>query len=249
MTAAVLAGLALVVLAVLAVALGRRHRRGATVAGAPASPGRRILFPFDGEALSEAALDAALRIARAEGATLVPAYLARVPMKLPMSTELPYACDVAVPLLEAIEQRATAAGVPVEGRIERGRTNRHAVRELMEHERFDRLVVAAATAGTDGFSAADVAWLLENVPGEMVILRPVREAAVGRPAAQPGGAKPAAASAARPGGPTSSASQSDAASGRGLPSTAHATQLVATAAAAGSSRPRSAPPAARTSVA
>ena len=249
MTVAVLLGVLAAALAALALAVAWRRRGAAGGAPAAAGSGRRILFPFDGEALSEAALDSALRIARAEGATLVPAYLACVPMKLPLSTSLPYACDAALPLLEAIEQRATAAGVPVDGRIERGRTNRHAVRELMEHERFDRLVVAAETASTDGFSAADVAWLLENVPGEIVILRPVREAALGGPDAQPGSAKPAAASAARPAGPASASSQAAAAPGRRLPTTAQATQLVVTAAAAGSSRPRSAPPAARTSVA
>jgi hypothetical protein len=47
---------------------------------------RRILFPFVAAGLSQSALDPALRLARAENATLVPAFLARVPMQLPHST-------------------------------------------------------------------------------------------------------------------------------------------------------------------
>ena len=50
---------------------------------------------------------------------------------------------------------------------------RHAFRRLMEHERFDRVVAAGATNG-DGFSSDDVAWLLENAPGVVLILQPDR---------------------------------------------------------------------------
>ena len=78
-------------------------------------------------------------------------------------------------MLEAIEQRAATQGVPVDSRIEPGRSVRHAFRRLMEHERFDRVVAAGATNG-DGFSSDDVAWLLEHAPGEILILRPSRQA-------------------------------------------------------------------------
>jgi nucleotide-binding universal stress UspA family protein len=134
----------------------------------------RILFPFAGRALSRRALDAALRLCRAEGATLVPAYLARVPLTLPMESPLPRQSREALPILEAIEQRAQKAGVPVDARIERGRTLRHAVLQLVEHERFDRIVTSAATGnnGSDGFSADDIAWLLDHAPGEIVVLHP-----------------------------------------------------------------------------
>ena len=44
----------------------------------------------------------------------------------------------------------------------------------MEHERFDQIVAAGATNG-DGFTADDVAWLLENAPGEILILRPAKK--------------------------------------------------------------------------
>ncbi len=135
----------------------------------------RILFPFVGQALSTPAFDAALRLARAEGATLVPAYLAIVPLSVQLDTPLRKQAEAALPLLEAIEQRAASQGVPVDSRIEPGRSVRHSLRLLMEHEKFDRIVAAGATNG-DGFSADDVAWLLEHAPGEILILRPSREA-------------------------------------------------------------------------
>ena len=38
--------------------------------------------------------------------------------------------------------------------------------------------MAAATGRTDGLSSAEVAWLLEHAPGELVILRPADEASL-----------------------------------------------------------------------
>jgi Universal stress protein family len=144
----------------------------------PAAAQGRILFPFVGTQLSLAALDAALRLARVEQATLVPAYIVRVPMAMPLEAPIARECDRAFELQEVIEQRAAAAGVPVDARIVRGRTVRHALRELLAAERYDRIVVAAATARTDGLSAAEVAWLLEHAPGEVAVLRPADEAAL-----------------------------------------------------------------------
>jgi hypothetical protein len=156
----------------------RRRRTDAKIT--PAAT--RILFPFVGETLSTPAFDAALRLARAEGATLVPAYLAIVPLSVQLDTPLKKQAEVALPMLEAIEQRAATQAVAVDSRIEPGRSVRHAFRRLMEHERFDRVVAAGATNG-DGFSSDDVAWLLENAPGDVLILRPSREhAKVIRPA-------------------------------------------------------------------
>ncbi len=141
-------------------------------------PARRILFPYLGTQLSISALDAALRIARVEHATLVPVYLVPVPMTLSLDAPIPRDCGRAFELQEAIEQRAAAAGIPIDGRIGPGRTVRHALRQLVAAERYDRIVVAAGTAHTDGLSAADVAWLLEHAPGEVVVLRPADEAAL-----------------------------------------------------------------------
>ena len=78
-------------------------------------------------------------------------------------------------LQEAIEQRAAAFAVPVDSRVERGRTYRHALRQTIAHERFDRIVIAAATSGGPGFGPDDVAWLLSHAPGEIVVLRPGEE--------------------------------------------------------------------------
>jgi hypothetical protein len=160
-----------VALAVLAVVSYRLRRPSpAAVQGTG-----RILFPFIGGALSRRALDAALRLASAEEATVVPIFLARVPLHLPLDAPLPRQSGLAIPLQEAIEHRATAFGVPVDARIERGRTYRHAMRNTIAHERFDRIVIAAAAHGNRGFDPDDVAWLLDHAPGEIIVLRPSKE--------------------------------------------------------------------------
>ena len=76
----------------------------------------RILLPFTGTEISRRALDAALRLARAENATLMPAYLAAVPLRLPLACALPNEAGRAMPMLEAIEQRAASQGVAVDAR-------------------------------------------------------------------------------------------------------------------------------------
>jgi hypothetical protein len=139
---------------------------------------RRIAFPFTGEGLSEPALAAALRLARVEEATLMPVYLALVPLSLSVEVPLRGEAELALSLLEAIEQRAARAHVPVDARIERGRTVRHALRELLAHERFERMVVAAGTsAAGEGFAPEDVAWMLARVRAEVIVLRPARDEA------------------------------------------------------------------------
>jgi nucleotide-binding universal stress UspA family protein len=132
----------------------------------------RILLPFTGTEISRRAVDAALRLARAEDATLMPAYLALVPKSLPLECAIPNEATKAMPMLEAIEQRATAQGVPVDARIERGRSYRHALARLLESETFDRVVVSASATGTAGLSGDDLVWLLEKAPAEVLILRP-----------------------------------------------------------------------------
>ena len=132
----------------------------------------QILLPFTGTEISRRAVDAALRLARAEGATLMPAYLAAVPKQLPLECAIPAEAAKAMPMLEAIEQRATAQSVPVDARIERGRSYRHALRRLLEEEQFDRVVVPATSAGRTGLSGEDMVWLLQRAPAEVLILRP-----------------------------------------------------------------------------
>jgi nucleotide-binding universal stress UspA family protein len=153
--------------------VGSLRRRPA--AASPRSGPRRILFPFVASALSRRALDAALRLARAEEATLLPVFLARVPLTLPLDAPLPRQASVCLPLQEAIEHRAAAFGVPVDARVERGRTYRHALRRTIAAERFERIVMAAASGGGPGFGPDDVAWVLAHAPGEIVVLRPGAE--------------------------------------------------------------------------
>jgi hypothetical protein len=133
---------------------------------------RRILLPFTGTSISRRAFDASIRLARVEGATIMPAYLARVPRHLPLDAPLPAQCLQAMPLLEAIEQRATALGVSVDARIIRGRTYRDALRRLLDSEPVDRVIVSATSNSRVGLSSDDLEWLLEKVPAEVMILRP-----------------------------------------------------------------------------
>jgi hypothetical protein len=177
MTAALIVVIVVLAAAVLIlVGLRLLHRSSVTATGT-----RRILFPFIAYALSPRALDAALRLARAEEATLVPVFLARVPLHLPLDAPLPTQSAMAISLQEAIEQRAAAFGIAVDARIERGRTYRHALRQTIANERFDRIVIAAASHGQVGFSSEDVAWLLDVAPGEIVVLRPNKEELIGPP--------------------------------------------------------------------
>lgn len=127
----------------------RRRLRGsiAEVHGKP-----RLLVPFVRGGLDEATLAAALRITKAEGAVLVPAYLILVPLDLALDAPLKQQAEAAMPLLEAVELRAGRAGVPVDARIERGRTPVHALEKLWQAERFDRIVVPAPAPGQPGFS-------------------------------------------------------------------------------------------------
>jgi hypothetical protein len=164
--------LAAALIAVSWVHLSYRVRRASKVR---VTATRRILFPFVASALSSRALDAALRLSNAEDATLVPVFL---------DAPLPRQSAIAIALQEAIEQRATVFGIAVDARIERGRTYRHALRQTIANERFDRVVIAAAAHGGPGFAPDDVAWLLANAPGEIVVLRPAKDEQIGPPSVQ-----------------------------------------------------------------
>jgi hypothetical protein len=149
------------VLVVALIAVRRPPRRLPVRKGA-----RRILVPFSGS-LDQSVLDAAIRIARAEDAVLVPAYLLVVPLQYEEDSPLRDQVKVAMPLLEAVELAALRAGVPVDARIEKGRTLTHAVKRLWEAEPFDRIVAAAP-----GFTPKELAWLLTKSPAETVVLKP-----------------------------------------------------------------------------
>jgi hypothetical protein len=136
----------------------------------------RILVPFAG-ALDQSVLEAAIRIARATDAVLVPAYLLVVPFQYPEDSPLRDQVAIAMPLLEAVELAALRAGVPVDARIEKGRTLTHALKRLWEAERFSRIVAPAPSNGHHGFTEKDMTWLLVNAPAETLVLKPMPDAA------------------------------------------------------------------------
>lgn len=146
--------------------LRRRHP-------AQAQPGApRLLVPFAGGHLDPAVLDAALRIARADGAVFVPAYLIIVPFSISLESPLTHEVEVALPLLEAVELRAQKEGIPVDARLERGRSLRDALRRLWDVERFDRILLPVSADERAGFDERDVAWILMHAPTETLALRP-----------------------------------------------------------------------------
>jgi len=161
---------ALVVALTVALAYRSRPPRQLRVA----KEARRILVPFTGGSLDANVLRAAIRIAHAESAVLVPAYLLLVPLEYSEDSPLHDQVAVAMPLLEAVENAALRCGVPVDARIEKGRTPTHALRRLWEVEQFDRVVASAPTpnAGGGGFSPKDLTWILTNAPTEALVLKP-----------------------------------------------------------------------------
>jgi hypothetical protein len=166
----VLVGLALVLGLGGGYLLARSRLRGGR--GERPQDVHRILFPFSGTEVSRRGLDAALRLARAEDATLMPAYLAVVPKQLPLDCAIPAEAAKAMPILEAVEQRGAAQGVAIDARVERGRSYRHALGRLLGRESFDRVVVPVTAASGAGLSGEDLTWLLERTPAEVLILRP-----------------------------------------------------------------------------
>jgi hypothetical protein len=132
----------------------------------------RVLVPFTSGALDPTVLAAAIRIARAENATLVPAYLIVIPLEQSEDAPMQEDVSLAMPLLEAVEHAALRAGVPVDARVESGRTPVHALQRLWNVERFDRIVVPAPVGRNSGFSTKNLAWMLTHAPSETLILRP-----------------------------------------------------------------------------
>jgi hypothetical protein len=133
---------------------------------------RRILVPFTRGHLEPTVLDAAIRIARAEEATLVPAYLILIPLQFSLDAPMSQECAMAIPLLEAVEHAASRAGVPVDARVESGRTPIHALERLWTVENFDRIVIPAPAGREPGFTPKELLWMLTNAPSETLILRP-----------------------------------------------------------------------------
>jgi hypothetical protein len=162
----------------VALAPVRLYRRLRQPRLAPGS--RRVLVAFTRGHLDPTVLGAAIRIARAEEATLVPAYLIVIPMQFTLDAQMSDEVAMAIPLLEAVEHAASRAGVPVDARVESGRTPIHALERLWEVEHFDRVVIPAPAGREPGFTPKELLWMLTHAPSETLILRPdpaLREAA------------------------------------------------------------------------
>jgi hypothetical protein len=77
-----------------------------------------------------------------------------------------------MPLLETIEQRATAHGTAVDFRVQAARTYHHALARLLQREQFDRVIISATSKPRVGLSGPDLLWLLDHTQAEVIILRP-----------------------------------------------------------------------------
>jgi hypothetical protein len=182
MTALVIALVVLVV--VLAGALAYRSRPPRPLR--PPHDARRILVPFTGGNLDPIVLNAAIRIARADDAILVPAYLLVIPLEYSEESPLTNEVVVAMSLLEAVEHAALRCGVPVDARIEKGRTPTQALARLWQVEQFSRVIVPAPVEGRadggGGFSLKDMTWILAHAPAETLVLKPDPAVPVAAPA-------------------------------------------------------------------
>jgi hypothetical protein len=128
--------------------------------------------PFTSGELDPTVLAAAIRIGRAENATLVAAYLLVMPWELSESSPMQQQVEVAMPLLEAVEHAALRAGVRVDARVETGRSPTHALGRLWAAEHFDRTIVPAPIGRRPGFQPKDITWILGHAPMETLVLRP-----------------------------------------------------------------------------
>lgn len=166
----VLIGLAMLALGVCVGHFWARHPIAPPTKRMP--PAKKILLPFAGTSISKRSFEATVRLAKAEDAVIMPALLAQVPMTLPLESPLPASCVLTMPLLEAIEQKATRLGVRVDARVSRGRTAIDALRRLLALEDFDRIIVSASDNPRHGLTNIDVDWLLRKAPAEVLVLRP-----------------------------------------------------------------------------
>ena len=100
---------------------------------------------------------------------LVPAYLLVVPLEYDRRRPLHGQVEVAMPLLEAVEHAALRAGVPVDARIERGRTPIDALRRLWEVERSTASSCPRPRRAT-GLPAEGPDVDAEHAPAETLVL-------------------------------------------------------------------------------
>jgi hypothetical protein len=80
---------------------------------------------------------------------------------------------------QRVEHAALRCGVPVDARIEKGRTPTHALSRLWEVEQFDRVIAPAPAENRNGthhgFTPKDLTWILSHAPAETLVLKPSPE--------------------------------------------------------------------------
>ena len=164
--------LVVLVLVIFALAVNRSARAAQPTPGADTTLAHRVLLPFVADALSEHALLTALRLARSDRGTLVPVLLVRIPREHALDSPVPPHSGMPLSLQHAVEDRAHDFNVPVDPHVIGGRTYRHALRRAIGQAHSDQIVMAADLVGNLGFNADDVAWMLNQTAGKLVIVRP-----------------------------------------------------------------------------
>jgi hypothetical protein len=86
------------------------------------------------------------------------------PLEYRLDAPMQRQVEIAMPLLEAVELAGLRAGLPVDARVETGRTPTHALQRLWDAERFDRIVVPAPVGREHGFTPKELQWTLVHAP-------------------------------------------------------------------------------------
>lgn len=136
--------------------------------------GGRILLPFTGEKAPGRALEVAMSMARARDAQLVLLYVAIVPVTLNIEAELTREVEKGFSALEVAEREARTMGIESEIRLERERTFRKGIIDMLEREPFDVIVVEMEAAGPSlklERQIEIVSYLFQRVETEIVIVR------------------------------------------------------------------------------
>lgn len=153
------------------VGLGKARRPVPTTI---APKGGRILLPFTGEKVPERALEVAADLARFRDATLVLFYVAIVPVTLNIEAELTREVERGFTALEEAERLARKAEVRTEIRLERERTARRGIIEMLKREPFDSVVIEMEPAGPGlklERQIEDMTYLFQRIKEEIIIVR------------------------------------------------------------------------------
>ncbi|MCL4499830.1 MAG: universal stress protein [Chloroflexi bacterium] len=144
----------------------------------PGKKGGRILVPFTGGKVPEQALEVASNIARVRGATVVLFYIAIVPVTLNIEAELTREVEKGFASLEEAEKTVKQSGVSTEIRLERERTARRGIIEMLKREPFQAIVMEMEEAGP-GLKLERqievISYLFQRVRTEIIIVRSSRE--------------------------------------------------------------------------